>query len=121
MKLKKWLPFGLSGAAAGIINGLFGAGGGMILVPMLIGFGKLKDKEAFATSISIILPLCLVSVFVYQRQGNFSFSTALPYLIGGLAGGLLGGLLFRKVSPGFLHKIFGAVILWGGVKLLLWS
>lgn len=121
MKLKKWLPFGLSGAAAGIINGLFGAGGGMVLVPMLIGLGKLEDKEAFSTSISIILPLCVVSVIVYQSQGNFSFSAALPYLIGGLIGGILGGLLFRKVSPQLLHKIFGAIILWGGVKLLLWS
>ncbi len=119
--MKKWLPYGLSGAAAGVINGLFGAGGGMVLVPLLISLGKLEDKDAFATSLSIILPLCIVSLFMYQSQGNFSFSAALPYLIGGLIGGLLGGLLFRKVSPGILHKIFGAVILWGGVKLLLWT
>lgn len=67
---KSYLPFGLSGAAAGLINGFFGAGGGMVLVPLLIHLGKLPDKEAFASSIAIILPLCLVSLFVYGASGS---------------------------------------------------
>ena len=111
--------YGLSGAAAGLINGLFGAGGGMILVPMLIHYGKLEDKKAFSSAVCIILPLCLVSIVVYWMKQVFPFSEALPYLLGGLIGGTLGGVLFRKVSAQFLHKIFGVVIFWGGLRLLL--
>ena len=113
-----WFCYGLSGAAAGLINGFFGAGGGMILVPMLIGFAKLEDKKAFSSAIAIILPMCLVTIAVYWTQQIFPFQQALPYLAGGLLGGLAGGVLFRKVSPQFLHKVFGAIILWGGLRLL---
>ena len=115
-----WVRYGLCGAAAGLINGFFGAGGGMILVPMLISFGKLEDKQAFSSAISIILPLCMVSIWVYSLQGSLSFSAAFPYLAGGLAGGIIGGLLFRRVSVQFLHKCLGLVILWGGIRLI-WS
>ena len=118
MKQLHWLRYGLCGAAAGLVNGLFGAGGGMVLVPLLIGFGKLEDKKAFSSAISIILPMCLVSLAVYWQQGVFPGSGALPYLAGGLLGGLAGGLLFRRVTPRFLHRFFGLVILWGGLRLL---
>lgn len=120
MKKHKWFSYGLSGAAAGIINGLFGAGGGMVLVPMLIKFCKLEDKKAFSSAISIILPLSLVSLFVYYTKDVFPLKEALPYLFGGLAGGILGGILFKKASVVFLHRFFGLIILWGGIRLL-WS
>ena len=117
-KNKEWLKFGLTGATAGMINGLFGAGGGMVLVPLLIKWCKLDDKKAFSSAISIILPLSLVSIFVYYTQDVFPIFDALPYLIGGLIGGLLGGIIFKRTSVVFLHKFFGASILFGGIRLL---
>jgi uncharacterized membrane protein YfcA len=92
MDLKKhhWLRYSLSGAAAGVINGFFGAGGGMVLVPMLIRFCGLEDKEAFSSAIGIIFPICLISIAVYWAQGIFPIEEALPYLIGGLIGGWAG-------------------------------
>lgn len=108
----------VSGAAAGLINGLMGAGGGMILVPLLVRWCGLEDKHAFATAISIILPLSVVSIVVYALRAPLPFSDAWPYLAGGLAGGLLGGLLFKRMSANLLHKLLGAFILWGGVQLL---
>ncbi len=109
----------LSGAAAGTINGLLGAGGGMVLVPMLIGWCGLSDKHAFATAISIILPLCIVSIVVYGFHAPLPLEESFPYLIGGAVGGVIGGLLFRRVSAGILHKLLGALILWGGIRLLV--
>ncbi len=109
----------VAGALAGAVNGLFGAGGGMVLVPLLISYVGLEDKLAFSTAISIILPLSIVSIVVYWLNGTFPLSQAWPYLIGGLAGGLLGGICFRKVSANFLHKALGLFILWGGIKLLI--
>lgn len=117
--LKNTLKYALSGAAAGTANGLFGAGGGMILIPLLTRWAKLEDKKAFATSISIIAPLCLVSIAVYALKGSLSVSTALPYLLGGFFGGLIGGKLFRKVPTVFLHKALGLIILYGGIRSIL--
>ena len=111
MKKNHWLRYGLSGAAAGLVNGFFGAGGGMVLVPLLIRFAGLED-------IAIILPMCLVTLGVYWTQQIFPFAQSLPYLIGGLLGGLAGGILFRKVTAQVLHKLFGILILWGGLRLL---
>ncbi len=109
----------LSGAAAGLINGLLGAGGGMVLVPLLVGWCGLEDKKAFATAISIILPLSLTSIAVFAMRESLPLGEAWPYLLGGAIGGGLGGLLFKKMTANALHKLLGVVILWGGVQLLM--
>ena len=110
----------LTGALAGFVNGFFGAGGGMVLVPLLIWLVGLPDKLAFSSAISIILPLCIVSLFIYGRYDMLPLSDALPYLLGGAGGGVLAGLWFRKVSARFLHIALGLLILFGGARLLLW-
>ena len=117
--MSETLKYSLSGAAAGAANGLFGAGGGMVLVPLMTRWAGLEDKKAFATAISIIAPMCLVSVVVYCLRGNLEVMTALPYLIGGFFGGLAGGKLFRSVPAGFLHKALGILILYGGIRQFL--
>lgn len=108
-----------AGTAAGFINGLFGAGGGMILVPLLQRVLHLEDRQCFPTALAIMLPISLVSIWVYGQTGALDWKQALPYLITGLAGGLIGGLLYRKIPTKLLHKALGLLILWGGVRLLL--
>lgn len=117
--MKDKYKYAVSGAAAGAANGLFGAGGGMILVPLLTRWAGLEDKKAFATSISIIAPLCVVSIVVYCIQGSMDFVQALPYLIGGFLGGLIGGKLFKKVPAKFLHRALGLIIIYGGIRSIL--
>ena len=108
-----------AGAAAGFINGFFGAGGGMVLVPLLVYLVGLEDKLAFSSAIPIILPFCIVSLVIYGMDGSLPLRESVPYLIGGAAGGILGGLLFKKVSARFLHIALGLLILFGGVRLIL--
>ena len=109
----------LAGLAAGFVNGFFGAGGGMVLVPLLIWLVGLPDKLAFSSAISIILPLCIVSLVIYARHDMLPLSDALPYLLGGAGGGVLAGLWFQKVPAKWLHLALGALILLGGVRLLI--
>ena len=109
----------LAGLAAGFVNGFFGAGGGMVLVPLLIFLVGLPDKLAFSSAISIILPLCVVSLVIYGRHDMLPLSDALPYLIGGAGGGVLAGLWFQKVPAKWLHLALGALIVFGGVRLLV--
>lgn len=113
------LRYALAGAAAGFVNGFFGAGGGMVLVPLLIRFAKVEDKKAFSSAVCIILPLCLVSIAVYALQGMLPLQDALPYLAGGALGGVIAGLTFQKVSARLLHLVLGALILFGGIRLLV--
>lgn len=92
----------------------------MLLVPLLAGWCGLGQRKAFATSVAVILPLCVLSAAIYLFRGGVVLLPALPYLLGGLAGGLLGGKLFKGVSMTWLRRGFALLILYGGVKALLW-
>ena len=116
--MPKSILFPTAGAAAGLVNGLFGGGGGMVLLPALLR-GGVESKKAFATCVALILPLCLVSAAVMLLRTAFDWTAALPYLIGGALGGAVGGKLFRKVSPKWLKRLFAAFMIYGGVRYLL--
>ena len=116
---KEWSSPALAGFLAGIANGFFGGGGGMILVPQLTGRCGLDQRRAFATSIAIILPLCALSSIIYFFRGGLDWKTALPYLAGGLGGGFIGGKVFKNLNMDWLRRVFALFILYGGVKSLL--
>ena len=108
----------VAGACAGAVNGLFGAAGGMVLVPLLTSLTDLTDEDIFPASISIILPICLVSLAWTWYAGDLRFSYALPYLFGSAAGGLLAGKWGQNIPTKWLHRGLGILILWGGVRYL---
>lgn len=109
----------IAGGLAGVANGLFGAGGGLVLVPLLIGWIGMEEKKAFATSVAIILHLSVASYITFCLQGGDVWADALPYLIGGIIGGLLSAKFFKKIPAVWLHRLFGGLILYGGVKAVL--
>ena len=111
----------IAGTGGGLINGLFGGGGGMVLLPLLTKWSHLDPQNAFATCVAIIFPMCCVSTAVYLYQVRPALSLILPYLIGGAAGGIIGGLTFQKVPVRILKIIFGIFLLYGGVRYLLWQ
>ena len=114
----KW-PARAAGAAAGLANGLFGGGGGMVFLPILSRFGRLDQRRLYATCVGVIFPVCLVSAAIYLLRGGVSLAAALPYLAGGLIGGFLGGRLYGKISTKFLKWLFAAFLFYAGVKYLL--
>ena len=118
MKLKEHLGSIFAGAGAGTVNGLFGAGGGMVLVPLLTSCTDLEDDEIFPSSVSIILPVCLISLTFSLMNTPIDWSGTLPYLAGSTAGGILAGIFGRKIPTKWLHKGLGILILWGGVRYL---
>ena len=115
---EKW-KYVVTGALGGLANGLFGSGGGLFLVPLMTRWSKLEERKAFATSVAIILSLSIVSSVVYFTKGALDFSTAWPYLLGGVIGGVISGLVFQKVPLNFLRRIFGLLILYGGIRAVL--
>lgn len=108
----------IAGAIAGTVNGLFGAGGGMLLVPLLTAMTDLEEEDVFPASVSIIFPICIVSLSIYATAGPLPWADAFPYLLGGLAGGFIAGLTGNKIPVKWLHRILGILILWGGYRYL---
>ena len=105
----------LAGLCAGAVNGLFGAGGGMVLIPILTAFGGLEDNRVFSSSVAVILPLCLVSLFFAE---NLPWKEALPYMAGSAVGGFAAGQWGHRVPTLWLHRVFGGLLLWGGIRYL---
>lgn len=107
------------GALAGAANGFFGSGGGMFLVPLFIKWLKLNEKKSFATSVAVIFPLSAVSIIVYLLKDGIDVLGVLPTLLGGLAGGIVAGRIFKKIPVTFLHRAFGLLIIYGGIRAVL--
>lgn len=118
MRRSRILGYMAAGSAAGIINGLFGAGGGMVLVPLLTRLTDISDADLFPSSVAIILPICLISLWVSTGANPLPWSDAVPYLFGSVVGGIMAGLLGKKIPVIWLHRILGALILWGGFRYL---
>lgn len=117
--MKENTKYAVTGALAGMANGFFGAGGGLFLVPLLTAWCGLEQRNAFATSVAVILPLSVVSAIIYWMKGGIDLSLAWPYLLGGAVGGAIAGRIFQKVSMVWLRRAFGLLILYGGVRAVL--
>lgn len=107
------------GAVTGFANGLFGSGGGTIVVPCLQRILGVEAHKSHATAIAIILPLSVVSMFIYLGKVDILWLTAFYVSIGGVAGGYVGAKLLNKISGNWLHKIFGIFMLVAAVKMIL--
>ncbi len=118
MKLNPRFGSGIAGAAAGVLNGLLGTGGGTVLIPLLTRLAEPEESEVFPTSVAVILPVCLVSLAVSPWPEALSWAAVLPYLVGSAAGGLLAGTVGRKLPLPWIHRIFGGLLLMGGVRAL---
>ncbi len=108
----------IAGLCAGAVNGLFGAGGGMVLVPLLTKLTDTEDTDVFPTSVSIILPICLVSLSISLDLKSFNWFGSIPYFLGSGIGGILAGLLGKKIPTLWLHRLLGILIIWGGIRYL---
>lgn len=115
--MRKRLFSALAGFAAGAINGLLGAGGGMVLVPILSHHSDLEENEIFTSSIVIILPICLISLLA-GSNGTLPWAKAFPYMLGAIPGGILAGIWGKRIPVHWLHRVLGALILYGGIRYL---
>ena len=116
--LKKRFLLPIFGFLAGIMNGLLGAGGGLIVVPLLKHYG-LEQQKAQATAISIILPLTAISTLIYYINGNIPLDSNLWFIPIGAVGAVIGAFLLPKISNKILKNIFAGFIIWAGIRLLL--
>lgn len=117
--MKKTLVSAIAGVVAGFANGLFGAGGGMILVPAMQRFLEIDTHKSHATAITVILPLSIVSMFVYLKGGYIEWNVVVFISAGGVLGSFIGAKLLNRIPKKALHKIFGLCMAAAAVRMIL--
>jgi hypothetical protein len=119
MKIKRHIT-AVIGMVAGVANGLFGAGGGTILVPGLEKFIPLETRKAHATALAVMLPLSVISAVIYTVSSNVEVKwlSVLFVSVGGVAGGIIGAKLLNKLSGAWLNILFGLFLAAGAIRML---
>ena len=108
----------ITGIVVGVANGLFGSGGGTILVPAFEKFMKIEAHKAHATALAVIFPLSLLSIFFYMRGTDTPWETIIWISAGGVAGGFIGAKLLNKLKTPWLHKLFGICMAAAAIRMI---
>ena len=95
----------LLGLSIGVVNGVFGAGGGMLAVPLLKKSG-LNQKSAHANAVAVILPITVISAVLYVTKGYVNISDSIAFIPTGLIGSIIATFILQKFSNKILQKIF---------------
>lgn len=115
----KRIAFVLAAVSMGLVNGLFGAGGGMLAVVALERFIKLPTRQAHATALMIMLPLSIISLAVYFFRGALVFDHALLVIAGMLPGSFLGAKLLGRLKSKWVNRFFCMLMLFAGIRLVV--
>lgn len=108
----------LIGVLCGIVNGLFGAGGGMIAVPMMEMYG-VETKKAHAASLFLMLSVSIVSSYVYITNEQANYSELLCLVPAGLAGAAFGCIIMKKINADSLKKLFSCLMIFFGLRIII--
>jgi uncharacterized protein len=112
----------LVGIAAGILGGLVGVGGGIIIVPALIYFIGFSQKTAQGTSLGLImLPVGILGVLQYYKQGHVDFKVVGILAVGFLLGSYFGSKVALSLSQETVKKIFAVLMIIIAIKMLFFD
>lgn len=105
---------------AGIVNGLLGTGGGILLLRVLRR--STEPQNAFASALACILPMSLLSAWLYGMNGSITVSALLsrdilPFLIGAIPGGILGAVLLDRLKLSVIQSLFAMLLLFSGWRM----
>ena len=116
------------GLAAGVLSGVFGIGGGVVIVPALIYLAGFTQHKATGTSLAVLLPpIGIGAMWEYYRHDNVHLQAAMIIAVAVFAGGWLGALVANRVSGPYLRLAFsvfvislGLYLLFGALRRLNW-
>ncbi len=107
------------GIVAGFINGFFGAGGGLLLVPMIKYSLKEDSKVSHATTLACVLFMCIASSILYIAKKQVDYRIFLYCAIGSVVGSLIGTKLLKKLKNKIIDLIFSFVLIGAGVLMIV--
>jgi len=106
------------GLVGGILSGAFGVGGGIVMIPLLVAFAGLDQRQASATSLLAILPAAIVGAITYLAHGSVDLIAALLLAAGAIVGSLIGTWLLSRVPIVVLRWLFIALVIVTAIRLI---
>lgn len=101
----------LAACICGVASGMFGIGGGVLLVPLLVLLFSFTQHRAQGTSlVALIPPTGLLALIAYARQDFVSWRTGLLLIPGVFVGGIGGGMLAKKLKPHRMRQVFAGIL-----------
>jgi hypothetical protein len=111
----------LIGLAGGVSSGLFGVGGGIVMVPAMVYLLQVNIKTAIGTSLVVIIPTAIAGAFEHRKLENVDWRMAAALIPLAIIGGLIGAKLTRHLPADTLKKMFGGFIILAGCRLLFFK
>ena len=100
-----------TGLLAGVLSGMFGIGGGLIIVPALVFIGKMSQRTAVGTSLgALLLPVGALGVYAYWREGNVDVRAAMWIALGMFVGAYGGATIAQMISDSSLKRAFAVLL-----------
>jgi uncharacterized membrane protein YfcA len=110
------------GLAAGAFSGMFGIGGGLVMVPAMVFFLAMSQHSAQGTSLGVlVIPVAAMAAYNYYQQGQLNVKYALIIALTFMIGGYFGSKISLGMSQLMLKRIFGVVMLIMALKLIFFS
>ena len=110
------------GLGSGILSGLFGVGGGILIVPSLVFFLGLTQHQAQGTSIGLmLLPIGILAAYNYHQTGNLNIKYGLIIAAAFVVGGYLGSKLSLGLDEVLVKRLFGFLMLVVALKYIFFS
>jgi len=108
----------LVGVLAGLFSGVLGVGGGIVMVPLMVGMLRFDQHRAHATSLAAIVLIAISGVGRFAFDGEVDWAVGLALGVGGVVGSTLGAHWMNRLSPTALRAVFGAIIVLAGVRMI---
>jgi len=108
----------IMGIGAGIVSGMFTAGGGLILIPLFVYVLKLDEKEARSTTICCMLSMVITTAFFYGKGQYIEWNIGILCAIGGIVGAFLGTTLLKKLQVKYLKMLLIAFLLYASWNMI---
>jgi len=105
------------GLGAGFLSGIFGVGGGILIVPGVVFFAKMDQRKAHGTSLAAVLPISFASLITYWSHDHVDWHVALWLAVGAIAGAVLGTKLLKTARHDVLSYGFAAVLIVSAIRL----
>jgi uncharacterized protein len=106
------------GLVAGILSGLFGIGGGVVIVPALILLARMPTPTATGTSLgALLLPVGALGAWTYYKNGHLDFRASALVAVGLAAGVFFGAAVAQGIAPGVLRRAFAVLLVAVAVRM----
>ncbi|MDX2163541.1 MAG: sulfite exporter TauE/SafE family protein [bacterium] len=110
--------FGI-GLVAGVLSGMFGIGGGVVIVPALVSFLGFTLTQAVGTSLTaLLMPVGIFAVLEYYKAGKLNIRIAVPVAVGLIFGGVAGAGLALSLPTDTLQRLYGVFLLYAGWRFI---